>query len=131
MLPLCYWLSVGAAPAGTPVPVGAAPGGGDVKIRPPTPGSLSSNSGWVRRLEGKRGPYVDNVGTFAMDPVYACAAGGQMVSLVQFLLVRNLCRRGGLLLWAETRLWDGAAVATMPPYPLSLQPPLPPHLPQG
>jgi len=37
-------LSVGAAPAGTPVPVGAAPGGGDVIIRPPTPGSLSSNS---------------------------------------------------------------------------------------
>ena len=49
VLPRCYWLSVGAAPVGTPVPVGAAPGGGDVIIRPPTPGSLSSNSGVCHR----------------------------------------------------------------------------------
>jgi len=45
VLPRCYWLSAGVAPAGTPVPVGAAPGGGGAIIRPPTPGSLSSNSG--------------------------------------------------------------------------------------
>jgi len=43
VLPRCYWLSVGVAPAGTPVPVGTAPGGGGVIIRRPTPGSLSSN----------------------------------------------------------------------------------------
>jgi len=43
--PRSYWLSVGAVPAGTPVPVGAAPGGGGVIIWPPAPGSLSSNSG--------------------------------------------------------------------------------------